>query len=283
MTAMAFLPPSSRLRRLSRCRARVAICAAGLAVAGEADDVDVGLLDDAACRLLRRRPVTRLTMPAGKPASSISSTSSAAQCGVSRRGLEDDRVAADQRRHHLPARDGDREVPGRDDAGDADRLADAHRPLVGQLGGHRVAEHAAPLAGHQVGDVDAFLDVAARLGEDLAHLARHGPRAGAPCARPAAPRSAYRISPRLGAGIRRQAGSASSAARMAAATSAALEAAKWPMSSRVSAGLRDSKVRAALGRPPLAADEVAVGQCVRLIGSVSNEDFGHAGILGAPA
>ena len=89
--------------------------------------------------------------------------------------LEDDGVAGDERRHHLPAGDRDREVPGGDDPGDPDRLADAHRPLVGELGGDGVAEHPAALAGHQEGDVDRFLDVAARLGEDLAHLAGHGP------------------------------------------------------------------------------------------------------------
>ena len=55
------------------------------------------------------------------------------------------------------------------------RMLIAH--LSGSSDGHRVAEHAPPLAGHQVGDVDAFLDVAARLGQDLAHLARHGSRA----------------------------------------------------------------------------------------------------------
>ena len=33
-----------------------------------------------------------------------------------------------------------------------------------------------PSPGHQERDVDAFLDVAARLGEDLAHLAGHRPR-----------------------------------------------------------------------------------------------------------
>ena len=121
-------------------------------------------------------PVTRLTTPGGKPASAISSTRRVAQCGVSRRGLEDDGIAGHERGHRLPARDGHREVPRRDDPGDADRLADAHRPLVGQLGRDRVAGHPAALAGHQVGDVDAFLDVAPGLGEDLAHLAGHRPR-----------------------------------------------------------------------------------------------------------
>jgi len=91
------------------------------------------------------------------------------------RWLEDDRVARDEGRHHLPARDRDGEIPGGDDPGDPDRLTDAHRPLVGQLARDRVAEHPATLAGHQEGDVDALLDVAAGLGDDLAHLASHCP------------------------------------------------------------------------------------------------------------
>ena len=48
--------------------------------------------------------------------------------------------------------------------------------LSGSSDGHGVAVHPAALAGHQEGDVDAFLDVAARLGDDLAHLAGHGLR-----------------------------------------------------------------------------------------------------------
>ena len=53
--------------------------------------------------------------------------------------------------------------------------ADGHRELVGHLRGHGLAEEPAPLAGHVVGDVDRLLDVAARLGQDLAHLAGHEP------------------------------------------------------------------------------------------------------------
>ena len=87
------------------------------------------------------------------------------------RGLEDDGVPADERRHDLPRRDGDREVPRRDHADDADGLPNAHLELVGQLGGRRVAEEATSLAGHVVAHVDGFLDVAARLGEHLPHLA----------------------------------------------------------------------------------------------------------------
>ena len=52
----------------------------------------------------------------------------------------------------------------------------------------------------------------------------------------------YRISPRLGAGVRRHIGKAVSAALMAIATSAAVPCWKRPTTSRVSAGFRDSKV-----------------------------------------
>ena len=100
-----------------------------------------------------------------------------------RRGLEDDGVAADQRRDDLPRRDRHREVPRRDDRADAERLAHRHRELVAQLGRHGLPEHAAPLAGHVEGHVDGLLHVAAGLVEDLAHLARHVARELLPCAR----------------------------------------------------------------------------------------------------
>ena len=45
--------------------------------------------------------------------------------------------------------------------------------LLAQLGRRRLAELAAALARHVVRHVDGFLDVAAGLGQDLAHLARH--------------------------------------------------------------------------------------------------------------
>ena len=87
--------------------------------------------------------------------------------------LEDARVPAHQRREHLPRRDRERKVERRDDAGDADRAAEAHRPLGAQLAGHGVAVQAAPFRRREVRGVDALLHVAARLGERLAHLARH--------------------------------------------------------------------------------------------------------------
>ena len=59
--------------------------------------------------------------------------------------LEDARVSAEQRRKHLPGRNRHRKVERRDDAADADRPAEAHRPLVPQLARHRVAEQAGVL------------------------------------------------------------------------------------------------------------------------------------------
>jgi hypothetical protein len=56
---------------------------------------------------------------------------------------------------------------------DAKRLANRHRELVPQLRRHRVPEHAASLARHVEGHVDGLLHVAARLVQDLPHLARH--------------------------------------------------------------------------------------------------------------
>ena len=174
-TTTPFLPPSSSDTRLSRRPARSAM---PLPVTDDPVNEMTAMsgLSTMASPTSAPEPVTRLTTPGGKPASAISSTRSVAQCGRIGRRLEHDRVPGHEGGHRLPARDRHREVPGRDDAGHAQRLADAHRPLVGQLGRDRVAGHPATLARHQVGDVDAFLDIAAGLGQDLAHLAGHRPR-----------------------------------------------------------------------------------------------------------
>ena len=121
-------------------------------------------------------PVTRLTTPGGKPASAISSTTSVAQCGVSLEGLKTTVLPVTRAgivfQHGMAIG----KFQGVMIPAMPERLADRHRPLVGQLGRDGVAEHPAAFARHQERDVDAFLDVAARLGEDLAHLAGHRPR-----------------------------------------------------------------------------------------------------------
>ena len=175
-TTIAFLPPSSRDSALERGGPRVRDAAAGLGVAGEADDRHVRAFDDR---------VTDLAAGAGHEVDGpgrearldhAARRGASRSAGVSLEGLNTTVLPVTSGRHHLPARDRHREVPGRDDPGDADRLADAHRPLVGQLRRRRVAEHPAALAGHEEGDVDALLDIAASLGQDLAHLAGHRPR-----------------------------------------------------------------------------------------------------------
>src|ERR1043165_3868915 len=88
-------------------------------------------------------------------------------------GLEHARVSTDEGGKHLPRRNRHREIERRDDAGDADGAAEAHGPLVSQLTWHRVAEETTTLSGRVVSRIDAFLHVAARLGERLSHLARH--------------------------------------------------------------------------------------------------------------
>ncbi len=87
--------------------------------------------------------------------------------------LEHDRVAAQDGRKHLPRRDRHREVPGCDQAADADGAADGHVELVVHLRRDGVPEE---LAAHRHGvvrRVDGFLHVALGLEVGLAHLARH--------------------------------------------------------------------------------------------------------------
>ena len=97
--------------------------------------------------------------------------------GVLRR-FQHDRIAGEQRRKHLPTWDRDREVPGGDQAHDADGYPLGHAVHFGALGGDDAA------AGHSaerrdvVGHVDGFLDIPTGLDEDFAHLIDH--QAGEP-------------------------------------------------------------------------------------------------------
>ena len=80
------------------------------------------------------------------------------------RGLDHAGVAADDCWQQLPRRDRHREIPRRDHAADADRLADGHGELVRHLRGHGGPEQPASFAGVVVGGVDGFLHVAAGFG-----------------------------------------------------------------------------------------------------------------------
>ena len=68
-------------------------------------------------------PVTTLTTPGGRPASSASSREAERRQGRERRRLQHARVAAGERRTELPRGDEQREVPRHDEPDDADRLA----------------------------------------------------------------------------------------------------------------------------------------------------------------
>src|SRR5262249_3479209 len=70
-------------------------------------------------------------------------------------------------------RDGDREVPWRDAGNDANGVTRGDARLVGQFDWDAVAEETASFTAHIVGHVNAFLHVATRLSEYLAHFLRH--------------------------------------------------------------------------------------------------------------
>ncbi len=95
--------------------------------------------------------------------------------GVARR-LQNDGIAADESGEHLPRGDRHREVPRRDETADADRIAHRHAELVTELDRNGIPEEAPPLPRRVECGIDPLLHVAARLLDDLAHLARHEAR-----------------------------------------------------------------------------------------------------------
>ena len=148
--------------------------------AGKADGADVGVLDEGSAD--------------GRAGAGNDIDDAGREAGVDERmhevvggerriggGLDDAGVAGDEGREELPTGNGHGEVPGSDEADDADGHADAHGELVLQLAGGGLAEEAAAFAGYVEGFVDGFLDVAAGLGEDLAHFAGHVAGHTSPC------------------------------------------------------------------------------------------------------
>ena len=123
-TMFGDLPPSSSVTLLQRlggaahdaaCRSRSSPVNAILSTPG--------MLDDAPGRPSSPAPVTTLSTPGGRPTScAISAERERGQRRLARR-LDDDGVAARQRRRDLPRRQQQREVPRHDRGDDADRLA----------------------------------------------------------------------------------------------------------------------------------------------------------------
>ena len=186
-------------------------------------------------------PVTRLTTPAGKPASAISSTRSVAQCGVSLAGLNTT---------VLPVTS----------AG----IIFQHGMAIGKFQGVMIPATPigwrtliAHLSGSSLGTVSpAIRRPSPAIRKAMSMPSWTSPRASArtlPISRVIARdrrslcsamrwANANMISPRFGAGVRRHIGPAVSAALMAMATSAAVPCWKRPITSRRSAGLRLSNV-----------------------------------------
>ena len=121
-------------------------------------------------------PRIRFKTPFGRPARSKMRNHGRGGLGRQRRGLEHDRVAADERGRDLPDRDRDREVPRRDARDDAERVPQRVAEVARQLGGDRLAAHAPAFCRDVLEDVDAALDLAERLLEGLAFLAGQQPR-----------------------------------------------------------------------------------------------------------
>src|SRR5919197_5841153 len=85
-------------------------------------------------------------------------------------GLEHDGVPAGERRAELPRRDGDWEVPGDDQADDAERLPERH--VDAARDGNRLAEVLVDGAGVEVEDVRDHGDLGAGVGDRLADVPR---------------------------------------------------------------------------------------------------------------
>jgi hypothetical protein len=89
-------------------------------------------------------------------------------------GLEDDTVAGCQRRRHLPGGDRQREVPGDDQADDAERLAERHVDSARDR--DRLPEQPLRRPGVVAVGVDDHLHLTARVADRLAGVTRLQPR-----------------------------------------------------------------------------------------------------------
>ncbi len=100
------------------------------------------------------------------------STIAQEQPGTRSAGLKDDRIAVAKRRCNLPGRDGDREVPGRDDADDTDRFAGDFNANVRAGGRQNLTGQTQRFAGKEIEDLSGADRLADAFGERLAFFAR---------------------------------------------------------------------------------------------------------------
>ena len=211
--------------------------AAGADRAGEADRRGCPCESRIAWPTTEPLPMTRLRTPFGRPARWRMSTMRPGAARHEVGGLDDDGVAPGERRGDLPRRDGDREVPGRDQPDRADRLA-------GDLDADARADRGQDLAGRGAGTRRRRSRRSARRG-----WSRRCPRRGScpPRGRGGVPSSSLRA--RISAAAfertawrssgpeRLQAGKAALAAAMARVASSAVARAYSPTTSAVFAGL----------------------------------------------
>ena len=133
------LPPSSSVIVLSVSAALAHDRLAGRRVAGKRDLVDAGMLDE---RLAHRRPGARDDVEHARRQPDLDRDLTERD-GRQRRlagRLEDDGVAARQRRRDLPCRQEQRKVPGHDGGDDANRFAERVGEVVA-LDGNRLPHH----------------------------------------------------------------------------------------------------------------------------------------------
>ena len=169
--------------------------AADLGRAGEGDLGDVGVLDEALGRRPSPGPATTLSTPSGSPASRAIFSSSSAVSGVSSAGLRTTVLPAASAGATFQEAIVEREVPGRDQADDAERLAEGHVDAAGDR--DRLAGEA--LRGARRSSGRSRPPSPSRRGRPRSACPRCGPRAS-----PA---------PRLAPRSRRPAGGAAQSAR----------------------------------------------------------------------
>ena len=174
-TTTPFLPPSSSDRRFNRRPARSAM-PVPVAELPVNDMTATSGLSTIALPTSAPVPVTRLTTPAGKPASAISSTRSVAQCGVSEDGLKTTVLPVTSAgiifQHGIAI--------GKFQGVMTPATPSGWRMLIAHLSGSSDGTVSPAIRRPSPAIRNAmsmpFLDVAARLGQDLAHLAGHRPR-----------------------------------------------------------------------------------------------------------
>ena len=260
----ADLPPSSSVTRLIVAAAPAAIERPTSVEPVKAILATSGMLDQAlAARPARADDDVDDARRADPPRRAISAKRSAVS-GVSSAGLSTTVLPAAERRAELPRGDRQREVPGRDQPDDAERLAHRERLAAGDR--DRVAEQPLGRAGVVAERVDDHAHLAARVADRpcrrCAPRARRAPR-GAPrarrrarAARRRARRARARATPGRAACARATASSTSSAP--ARGTSASTASVAGSMTARCSLSVSCPSWAAATRSTGRQADRVVV-------------------------